>query len=357
MWRCNLLTERLGLALPIVLAPMAGATTAALAAAVHAAGGLGSLGCGVQEPEASRAQIAEARRLGAVPLHVNFFCHAEPPAAADTRRMEALLKPLFEACDLDGPPGPSLPWQSFGPDHLAVVEALRPEVVSFHFGLPEPAMVEAVRATGAMVWSSATTVGEARWLERHGVDAVIAQGAEAGGHRGTFLGADPSHQAGTLALVPQVVDAVRVPVIAAGGIADGRGVAAAMALGASAVQIGTAFLCCPEARVHPAHQAALAAAQDDATRITTVLTGRPARALRNRLTETLRAGEQAALPYPLQASLTMPLREAEGADGPAATLAMWSGQAAALGRAMPAGELVRQLAVECESVLARLGRA
>jgi nitronate monooxygenase len=210
MWQRNELTERLGLTWPIVQAPMAGSTTPQLAAAVDAAGGLGSLGCGTQAVEASRAQIEEARRLGARLLNVNFFCHAQPTAGGgDPARMRELLAPFFAERGLGEPPPPALPYPSFGPEHLALVEATRPEVVSFHFGLPEPAMVAAVKATGAMLWSSATTVEEARWLEARGVDVVIAQGAEAGGHRGTFLGTDPSHQAGTMALMPQVADAVR----------------------------------------------------------------------------------------------------------------------------------------------------
>ncbi|MDF1587502.1 NAD(P)H-dependent flavin oxidoreductase [Marinimicrococcus flavescens] len=353
MPRNNALTERLGLAVPIVQAPMAGATTPGLAAAVCAAGGLGSLGCGTQPVEASRGQIEEARRLGARPLHVNFFCHAEPGAGAggDATRMRALLAPFFFERGLGEPPLPALPYQSFGAEQLALVEALRPEVVSFHFGLPEAGLVEAVKAAGAMVWSSATTVAEARWLEEHGADAVIAQGAEAGGHRGTFLGAEPAHQPGTMALVPQVADAVAVPVIAAGGIADGRGVAAALLLGASAAQLGTAFLRCPEAAVHPAHRAALAAAGDDATRITRLFTGKPARTLRNRLTEELLEAEDEALPYPLQLSLTGPLRRDAAT---AETLPLWSGQAAGLTREMPAGELVRRLGEEAATALRRL---
>jgi nitronate monooxygenase len=215
-------------------------------------------------------------------------------------------------------------------------------------------MVTAVKATGAMLWSSATTVEEARWLEARGVDVVIAQGAEAGGHRGTFLGADPSHQAGTMALVPQVADAVRVPVVAAGGIADGRGVAAALMLGASAVQVGTAFLRCPEAAVHPAHRAALAEARDDSTGVTRLFTGKHARALRTRLSEELRAAEKDVLAYPLQLSLTAPLRRDTGTGDISDVLAMWSGQAAGLTRETAAGELVRRLAEETAAALRRL---
>jgi len=357
MWQRNELTQRLGLTWPIVQAPMAGSGTPQLAAAVGVAGGLGSLGCGTQTVEAARAQIEEARRLGARPLNVNFFCHPEPATdgAGDAAAMRRLLAPLFAAHGLGEPPPPGLPYPSFGPEHLALVEATRPEVVSFHFGLPDAAAVAAVKAAGAMVWSSATTVEEARWLEARGADVVIAQGIEAGGHRGTFLGADPSHQAGTLALVPQVADAVRVPVVAAGGIADGRGVAAALVLGASAAQLGTAFLRCPEAGVPPAHRAALAGARDDSTRVTRLFTGKPARALRNRLTEELREAEGDALAYPLQLSLTAPLRRVPDTGSAGDVLAMWSGQAAGLTRELPAGDLVRRLAEETEGALGRLG--
>lgn len=350
MWNRNALTERLGLEWPIVQAPMASANTPELAAAVSRAGGLGSLGCGTQAPVTSRAQIETARRLGAKRLNVNFFCHEEP-SEGDPERMQRLMAPLYAERGAGEPPAPSVPYPSFGPEHLALVQELRPEVVSFHFGLPAPDLLAAVKATGTMVWASATTVEEARWLEDHGVEVVIAQGLEAGGHRGTFLGADIVHQPGTMALVPQVVDAVKVPVVAAGGIADGRGIAAALILGASAVQIGTGFLRCPEAAIHADHRRALAEARDDATRVTRLFTGKPARALRNRLTESLRTAEEEALPYPMQLSLTAPLRKEPAQGETGQYISMWAGQAAALARELPAGELVRRLAEETATAL------
>jgi nitronate monooxygenase len=218
--------------------------------------------------------------------------------------------------------------------------------VSFHFGLPEKRLLARVRTTGAKIISSATTVDEARWLEREGCDAVIAQGLEAGGHRGIFLSEDVSGQVGTMALVPQVVDAVKVPVIAAGGIADARGIAAAFALGASAVQIGTAFLVCPEAKVTPIHREALKRAKDSGTALTNVLTGRPARGLVNRLIREVGPISDVAPDFPLAAGAVLPLRVKAEAAGSGDFSSLWSGQAAALAREMPAGALTRHLAAE-----------
>ena len=216
--------------------------------------------------------------------------------------MRARLQPYYAANGLGDVPMPQPPFATFGSDHLDLVRRHRPQVVSFHFGLPQQELLEAVKM------SSATTVAEARWLEAHGVDAVIAQGLEAGGHRGTFLGADLSIQTGLFALLPQIARAVAVPVVAAGGIVDGRGIVAALVLGASGVQVGTAFLRCPEASVHPAHRAALAAARDDSTRQTRLFTGNPARVIRNRLTQELRDAESLAVAFPAQSALTAPLR-------------------------------------------------
>ena len=339
----NRFTDRLGLAHPIVQAPMAGAATPALAAAVSGAGGLGSLGLGTVTIEAARRQIEAFRGQCDGPLNVNFFCHAAPrhaPAAA----MRERLRPWYETRGLGEVPEPAAPYAPFGEAHLALIEALRPEVVSFHFGPPAPDLLDAVKASGAYVVASATTVAEARDLEAAGVDAVIAQGLEAGGHRGTYRGADPATQPGLFALLPQVADAVSVPVVAAGGIMDGRGIAAAFILGAEAVQMGTAFLRCPEAATHPAHRAALAHARDDGTRVTRAFTGAPARALHNALVEDLAPHDAEAAPYPTQLALTAPLREGQG--DPGEILSMWAGQAAALGREVPAADLVRNLVAE-----------
>jgi NAD(P)H-dependent flavin oxidoreductase YrpB (nitropropane dioxygenase family) len=232
-----------------------------------------------------------------------------------------------------------------------IVDEYHPEVVSFHFGLPEAALLARVRASGAKILSSATTVDEARWLEARGCDAIVAQGFEAGGHRGHFLSEEIATQVGTIALVPQVVDAVKVPVIAAGGIADARGIVAAFALGAAAVQLGTVYLFCPEARVAPPHRAALQETRDDASVLTNVFTGRPARGIVNRVVRDLGPISPLAPAFPLAAGAIAPLRAAAERTGSGDFTPLWSGQAARLGRALPAGELTRQLAAE---TLARL---
>ena len=232
---------------------------------------------------------------------------------------------------------------AFDDQACELVEELRPPVVSFHFGLPAAPFVARVHGAGAQVLSSATTVAEARWLAEHGCDAVIAQGCEAGGHRGMFLGTDPAHQVGTMALVPQVVDAVDVPVIAAGGIADHRGVVAALALGAEAVQVGTAFLRTPEALTSEPHRRALAEAADDATVLTNVMTGRPARGIENRLIREVGPLSDDAPAFPYATAGTAPLRAAAEAAGSGEFSPLWAGQAAPLAREEPAAEVVRRL--------------
>jgi nitronate monooxygenase len=229
-----------------------------------------------------------------------------------------------------------------------------PEVISFHFGLPEQSLLDRIRATGAKIISSATSVDEARWLEDRGCDAIIAQGYEAGGHRGMFLSENIMTQAGTMALVPQVVDAVKVPVIAAGGIADARGIVAAFALGASAVQMGTAYLFCPEAKVSSIHRDALRRAKDNDTVLTNVFTGRPARGIVNRLIREVGPMSDLAPEFPLAAGVVAPIRARAEATGSGDFSALWSGQAAAIGRELPAGELTRQLGAEALVKLSRL---
>jgi nitronate monooxygenase len=255
-----------------------------------------------------------------------------------------VLAPYYVECGLDpAAPAPSSARAPFDDAYCAIVEAYRPEVVSFHFGLPRPELLARVKATGAKVISSATTVAEARWLDAQGVDAVIAMGWEAGGHRGSFLTQDMAAQVGTMALVPQIVDAVSVPVIAAGGIGDRRGVRAAFALGASAVQVGTAYLLTPEARITPFHREALRKARDDGSALTNVFTGRPARSLYNRLMREVGPLSAAAPPFPTAAGALVPLRAVTEPQGRADFSSLWSGQAAALVREMTSASLTRYL--------------
>jgi nitronate monooxygenase len=289
----------------------------------------------------------------AAPINLNFFCHT--PVAADPAReagWKARLAPYYKELGLD--PAVSVAAANRAPFDeamCALAEEFRPEVVSFHFGLPDQALVKRLKAAGAIVMSSATTVKEAIWLEENGADVIIAQGAEAGGHRGMFLTENIAEQPGTFALVPQVVDAVKVPVIAAGGIADGRGIAAAFALGASGVQIGTAYLRCPESKVIAPARVALAQAHDDSTVITNVMTGRPARGVQNRLMREAGPISPDAPPFPHAATALGPLKTAAEKQGRVDFTNLWAGQAIALGREVPAAELTRDLA---KSALARL---
>ena len=356
MWPDRRLIDLLEIEHPLVLAPMAGVGTAKLAAAVCKAGGLGSIGCGAMEPALAAETIQALRGLTGRPINVNFFCHV--PAKADTARERAWhdrLSPYYRELGIDRElPPPRTDLAPFSDALCAIVEDLRPEVVSFHFGLPEPALLSRVKAAGCRVLSSATTVEEALWLEARGVDAIIAQGCEAGGHRGTFLASDVDRATGTLALVPQIVDAVGVPVIAAGGIADGRGIAAALALGAAGVQMGTAFLLCPEAATPPLHRDALRQARGCATVVTNLFTGRPARVLPNRLT--LEMGTILAdLPdFPLAMGALLPLRTQAEQRGSSDFTPLWAGQSAALAREMPAKALTHRLVHHAIERLKRL---
>jgi nitronate monooxygenase len=262
-------------------------------------------------------------------------------------RWREWLAPYYRELEIDpAAPVPSSNRSAFDATFCEVVEELKPEVVSFHFGLPEPELVRRVKAAGCVIISSATTVPEARWLEERGVDAVIAQGYEAGGHRGIFLTADITTQAGTFALVPQIVDAVGVPVIAAGAIADARGIAAAFALGAAGVQIGSAYLWCPEAKISALHRAALKTAGDHGTALTNLMTGRPARGVINRVMREIGPMSDVAPEFPLAAGALAPLRAKAEARGSGDFSPMWAGQAASLGRGLSAGELTKALAVE-----------
>lgn len=346
MWPDPRLLDLLRLDYPIIQAPMAGAMDAELVVAVSEAGGLGSLPCAMLTAAQVREEVERIRSRTRKPINLNFFCH-KPPSADEAREAawRERLAPYYAELDLD----PRAPVRAagrapFDADMCDVVIALKPDVVSFHFGLPEPELVRRVKVAGCLIFSSATTVAEARWLGNHGVDAVIAQGVEAGGHRGMFLTDEVASQVGTFALVPQIVDAVKVPVIAAGGIADARGIAAAFALGAAGVQIGTAFLFCPEAKISTPHRAALKSARDDATALTNVLTGRPARGFVNRLMREVGPLSDSAPAFPLAAVAVQPLRAKAESQGSGDFSPLWSGEAAALGREMSARDLIVRLA-------------
>jgi nitronate monooxygenase len=347
-WRDRRILDLFGIEVPIVQAPMAGAQGSAMAIAVCEAGGLGSLPCALLSPAQMDSEMAAIRAATKKPINVNFFCHTPPHAdAARDAAWRKALRASYEALGLDpDQPLGNASRAPFDATFCALVEKHRPEIVSFHFGLPEKALLDRVRATGAKIIASATTVAEAVWLEERGCDAVIAQGYEAGGHRGIFLTNDVAMQPGTFALVPQVVDAVKVPVIAAGGIGDARGIAAAMMLGASAVQLGTAYLFCPESTIAPLHRAALAEGRDDGTALTNIFSGRPARAIANKLVRDLGPMATDAPQFPLAAAAVAPLRAASEKRGSGDYMQLWSGQAARLGGAMPAGTLTKALAAE-----------
>ena len=327
---------------------MAGVQASALAIAVCKAGGVGSLPCALLTPDALAGELAAINAQTDRPINVNFFCH--PPPQPDDRRERAWrdkLAPYYREFGVD--PGEIAARQGRAPfdrDAAEIVAAAKPAFISFHFGLPDSHLIDRARETGAKILSSATTVEEARWLERHGVDAIIAQGLEAGGHRGMFLGDDVTTQVGTMALLPQVVKAVRVPVIAAGGIADARGVAAALALGASAVQVGTAYLLCPEATTPALHRRALASDRARHTALTNVFTGRPARAIVNRAVRELGPMSADAPRFPLAGSAILPLRAAAEQRGCDDFSPLWCGQNPTGCRQIPAGHLTRHLAGE-----------
>ena len=348
------LSSRLGIDLPLVQAPMAGASGVAMAIAAAQAGGLGSLPAAMLTSEQLAGQIDEFRHATQAPLNLNFFCHVAAQVARAQLDAWAELVSRFDAeLGVDRARlSPAVPRHPFDEEACRIVERCRPEVVSFHFGLPAPELVDRVRATGAVVMSSATIVAEAVWLESHGCDVVIAQGAEAGGHRGMFLTSDVAAQPGTMALVPRVVDAVSVPVIAAGGIGDGRGVAAALVLGASAVQVGTAYLLCPEALISPVHRGALAGGSIDDTVLTNVFTGRPARGRRNRLVDELGPISAEVPTFPSAAEAVAPLRAAAEKSGSGDFSPLWSGQAGVMTSDIPASELTRELMAAARRVLA-----
>ena len=354
MWPDSSLLDLIGIELPIIQAPMAGANGSAMATAASEAGALGSLPCGMFDATQVRSEFGVVRQGTSNPVNVNFFCHTPPdPDPERDAAWKAELSPYYAEFGLDASAAAPAPNRAPFDDAMCeIVEDLKPEVVSFHYGLPAKALLDRVKAAGSVLLSSATTVAEARWLEDRGCDAVIAQGYEAGAHRGMFLSDDITTQVGTMALVPQVVDAVRIPVIAAGGIADGRGIAAAFALGAAGVQIGTAYLFTPESLISDLHRTALLSARDDGTALTNLFSGRPARGLMNRVMREIGPMSDKAPAFPTAGSALAPLKKESEAVGGSDFTSLWSGQAASLGREMGTADLTRRLA---EDAAQRLG--
>ncbi|HET7383626.1 MAG TPA: nitronate monooxygenase [Pseudolabrys sp.] len=357
MWPDRRLLDLFKIDYPILQAPMAGVMDAELAIAVAKAGGLGALPAGMINPEQLRTQVTQFRTATAnKPINLNFFAHkAAVPNNAREHAWREKLKPYYIELGIDpAAPVPTTNRTPFDAKMCAVVEELKPEVVSFHYGLPEAELVKRVKASGSKIICSATTVAEARFLEANGCDAVIAQGLEAGGHRGMFLSDDIATQLGLFALLPQVVDAVKVPVIATGGIGNARGIVAALAFGAAGVQLGTAFLLCPEAKTLPPHRAALRTARDDSTVLTNVLSGRPARGLINRAIRELGPISNIVPEFPLASGALAPLHAKAQSQGSGDFSPMLAGQAAALGRELPAGRLIADLVSETYGLLHRM---
>ncbi len=342
------LQQLLGIELPIIQAPMAGVQGSALAVAVSNAGGLGSLPCARLTLDDLRKELTAIKAQTDKPFNVNFFCHTPPePSAKREAAWRAALAPYYKEYGIDADSIPAGPGRApFSAEAADVLEEFAPPVVSFHFGLPSTELLVRAKALGAKIFCSATTIEEARWLEAQGVDAIIAQGLEAGGHRGIFWSEDLSTQVGTFALLPQIVREVKVPVIAAGGIADAKGVAAAMALGAAGVQVGTAYLLCPEATTSAIHRAALKSKAAHHTALTNVFTGRPARGIVNRIIKELGPISTATPAFPLATAAIAPLRAKAEAQGSGDFSPLWAGQNASGCKEVPAADLTRELATD-----------
>lgn len=344
-------TKLAGVQYPIVGAPMVGACTTDLTAAISNAGGLGPLAAAAMTPDAIRKEIAEVRKRTDKPFNVNLFVLGETkPETKQVARALELLAPIRDELGL--PPG--TPLEKYSQETGAQIEVLleaRPAMASFTFGILSKEQVAKLKARGILVMGTATTVAEARAWEAVGVDLVCAQGSEAGAHRGTFLGDFEGSMVGTMALVPQVVDAVQVPVVAAGGIMDGRGIAASLMLGASGVQLGTAFLSSPESGISAAWREALSDVHDDSTRVSRIYSGRYARGIVNEFMRKLTPVANEIPPYPIQNALTQPIRQAAAKAGRTEYLSLWAGQAAAMGRGLPAAELFAALVRETQEVL------
>lgn len=342
------LQQLLGIELPIIQAPMAGVQGSALAVAVSNAGGLGSLPCATLALDAMRTELAAIKARTGKPFNVNFFCHKPPASSAEREAAwRTTLAPYYKEYGIDADKIPAGPGRTpFSAETADMLDDVKPAVMSFHFGLPSAELLARVRAWGSKILASATTVDEARWLEAKGVDAIIAQGLEAGGHRGIFLSEDLSTQVGTFALLPQIVRAVKLPVIAAGGIADAKGVAAVMALGAAGAQIGTAYLLCPEATTSAVHRAALKSDAARHTALTNLFTGRPARGIVNRIMEEIGPISAAAPAFPLATAAIAPLRAKAESLGSGDFSPLWAGQNASGCKEVPAAVLTQELAAD-----------
>ena len=342
------LQQILGIELPIIQAPMAGVQGSALAVAVCNAGALGSLPCAMLSLDAMSSELAAIKSQTRKPFNVNFFCHSPPtPSAEREAAWRAALAPYYKEHGIDVETIPAGPGRTpFSSETAEVLDKFRPAVVSFHFGLPSAALLARVKSWGSKILSSATTVEEGRWLEAHGVDAIIAQGLEAGGHRGIFLSDDLTTQVGTIALLPQMVRAVKVPVIAAGGIANAKGVAAAMAFGAAGVQVGTAYMLCPEATTSAVHRAALKGGVAHHTALTNLFTGRAARGIVNRIMMELGPISSIAPAFPLASAAIAPLRAKAESRGSGDFSPLWSGQNASGCKEIPAAQLTRELVAD-----------
>jgi len=353
MWPRTDFVDLLGIEYPIVQAPMSSQATPSLAAAVSNAGGLGSLGLGTKSLEVANAQINELKAATNRPFNLNFFTHQRPRMDQGViTQIRQILTPFYKELSLGEVPSvDAAPFEPFGAEALALVLEVEPAAVSFHFGLPDLGVVTELKQAGCRIMCSATNVAEAKFLETAGVDVIIAQGWEAGGHSGIF---DPSPEntgVGTMALVPQVVDAVSVPVLAAGGIADGRGIAAAFALGASGVQLGTAFLSSPEAQVSDIQRRAMRQATDQDTMVTRAFSGRPARAKKTSFVRAMVGRDEAIPDWPMMLKFTAPLRQARSAVGDENFQFLLYGQAAALNRELPAAVLLETLVLEAQEIL------
>lgn len=342
----NLLLEMLKIELPIIQSPMAGVQGSSLAAAVSGAGGLGGLPCAMLDAEAIRSEMKVIRQSTAKPVNLNFFCHTMPRADVQLEmKWRSQLGQYYRQYGVDEKQlTAGVLRQPFTESSVSLLSELGPSVVSFHFGLPEEKLLNRVKALGAKILASATTVQEALWLEDRGADAIIAQGSEAGGHRGMFLSTDLTTQMGTFSLLPQIVSAVGLPVIAAGGIADAQGVRAALDLGASAVQIGTAFLLCNECNTSALHRQALKSESAGHTAITNVFSGRPARSIVNRLVSELGPINEQVPPFPLASAGTAKLRSLAESEGRSDFTPLWCGQNASGCKEVAAADLVRELA-------------